>query len=395
MPTTPDQSIIQNILVSDIVKYLHYKAWKSVNPYKKGIQVFQGPSSLSGDPLEIVLPTDEQAYDRGMYIQSALHLLSALDDQTPEEMARQIRGYERDVLRIRNLQTGIHGSINLVLAATQIPNIKSLLSYAACSEGAPPRPHYQEISRRATQIVKHFDFAHTFHGSFGFTIESIVGDQQELPLFSHSEPLERPSYIIPPIERRIMERIVRGLISLQQSLIHNDPLLIVREYSSGFNANMCRAILNMSDRHKSSMEYDIQWSPKIRPSDDIAHCGPITLDSDSYIYLSTALGELRRFPPQDISIIGNITGLIAKDDPMGSIETPRLVMIKGLKKDGSAISVAVMLSIEDYVLAHDAHLNWRFIEISGELTRVGNAWQLSKYHNFRVLPNKSEPMSLI
>src|SRR5262245_50501888 len=111
METTSDQSVIRNILVSDIANYLHHQTWQSVKPYKKGIQVFQGPSALNGKPLEIVLPTDEQAHDREIYIHSALNLLSALNDQSPVEMAEQIHGYERDILHIRNLHLGAHGTI--------------------------------------------------------------------------------------------------------------------------------------------------------------------------------------------------------------------------------------------------------------------------------------------
>lgn len=392
MAIIPSQLAMQNILLSDIARYLHRNTWISVKPYKKGIQVFQGPMALNGDPLEIVLPTDEQAYDREIYIQSALDLLSALNEQTPENIAQEIRGYGRDVLHIRNPHHGPYGTIKLNLAALQIPSIKYLLAYTACAEDDNPRPNYPAISDRAATIVRNFEFAHTERRSFGFAIEAPVGDQQELTIFSDPELLNQPKslnpelfdtqkYIIPPIERRVMERLIRGLTSLQQALLRHDYLHIVREYPSGLNANMCRAMLQMSDRHKVPLEYSIQWSPKIPPSSDVADFEPIIIDSDACLYLDAAREELKKFPSQEISIIGNVTGLISKDDPMGSIETPRLVMIKGLKRDSTSVNVAVMLSIEDYVLAHDAHINWRFIEISGELSRVGI---LGNYRNIMI-----------
>jgi hypothetical protein len=388
---------MHNLLVSDIANYLHRTTWKPTKPYKKGVQVFQGPLDLNGEPLEIVLPTDEQSHDREMYIRSALNLLSALSMQTPEVIAQHIRGYERDILHISNINIGSQGAIGLTLAAMQVLSIKQILAYAACSE-RQPRPSFPGISKNSAKIVEGFQFAHTVHGSFGFVIESPVGDQQELPLFSETEPIDIQKYIIPPIERRIMERLVRGLLSLQQALLRHDPSFISRAYAAGFNANMCRAMLKMSDHYRVPIEYKISWSPKIPPSDDIAHVEPIVLEGEAYSYLSQALTDLKNIPPQETTIIGHIIGLISRDNPMASDETPRLVMIRGINRnDRTTISIGVVLSIEDYRLALDAHLHWQQVEISGELTRVGNTWQLSFYHDFNVLSssNRAETIPLI
>lgn len=382
MKITANNPLLQNIPVGNFVKYLRRYAWEPAKPYKKGIQVFQGPLDNNGEPLEIVLPDDERSPDKEMYTASALNLLSVLNNQTPEDIAQQIQRYDYDVLRIRNLYNGIHETIDLPIAAMQVFSIKQLLAYAACGEGEP-LPYFRSVSKRASRIVKEFQFAHTFPGSFGFAIESPVGDQQELPLLSNREAIQ--IYTIPPIERRVMERLVRGLLSLQQALLRHEPSFIARAYSAGLNANMCRAMLQMSDRHKISMEYKISWSPKIPPSNDITNIDTIILDGEAYSYLSEALTELKAIPPEKTTIMGNITGLISRDDPMGSDDTPRLVMIRGInRKDGNPISVGVILSIEDYKLAIDAHMNWKMIEISGELTRVGNSWQLCFYYDFIV-----------
>ena len=401
MDIHPNDKVVKDFRINDLTKYLHLTGWRSAKSYKDKIRVFEGFSDIDGEPLEIALPLDERSHNASIYKAGALNLLCALTEDTPENIVKRINFYDRDLLSIRNLESDDPETINLPLASTQVTQIKQLISYAACSEFRP-RPHFYLVSIPAKKAVRSFRFGHTFSGSFGFTVESIVTDQQQLSLSVSDRDVPENNSKVPreftilPLERRIMERIVRGLISLNQAVIRNDPSFIVRSYNEGLNSNMCRAILQMSQNKNLSLEYKVLWSPKIKPSEDVVNFSGITIDDHEFSYLEEALRELRRFAPEETTIIGKVTALISRHDPLGSEDTPRLVTIRWSNRGvvGRPVDVGVILNKDDYIKASTAHIEWKNVSISGSILRMGNEWQLVSPHDFQILSDDSEQLAL-
>jgi hypothetical protein len=86
-----------------------------------------------------------------------------------------------------------------------------------------------------------------------------------------------------------------------------------------------------------------------------------------------------------------VTALIAKSNPLSSEETPRFVTVRwSNRRDGRPIDVGMYLKRQDYVLATEAHVNWRLVEVSGAIMKMGNGWELANPHDFQILSSASQ-----
>ena len=386
MDTLPSSALLRGLHFENLISYLELTGWKLAETSNDRWLVFEGASDIEGEPLEIVLPRDSSAPDLKIYLATAVNLLSAVTEDSPENVVRKIRYHDRDVLGVRILETDDQDSITLRLAAKQVQQLKQLVAYSGSSE-REPRPHFNVPLSSGERMIERYRFGHTFPGSFGFTVESpIIGKpviaEQPALLPDEVEPL-----VVLPLERRVMERIVRGLLITRQATTERDVQTLVRGYESGFNANMCETIVRMSRDKTLPLEYTVLWSPKLGPSDDIEKPGTVRLNEVSYQYLEDAARELRELEPEYVTIRGPITDLSSKGDPLGASDIPRSVAIVWTNRPERKRPVKVFVSLErdDYATAIDAHRDWQTVEITGVIQRVGYLWRLSDPQDFKVV----------
>jgi hypothetical protein len=373
-----DSPLFEHIKVDEnLVPYLKLRGWQETD---------SGPRwfSLQNNELEIILPRNPRARDLKMYIENAVNLLSALSDENAQDVVRRIIYYDSDILFSRNLQTGDYNSITLRMASQQVHELKQLVNYSTFSEHQPKPYYLQSQSAASRQMTEHYRFGHTFAGSFGFTVLSPIINlplpYNQLRLF----PEEAPPAPITPIERRVLERIVRGLSITGQAVKNRDAQLLLREYASGFNGNMCQSIVKMSQDKRMPIEYKVFWSPRFAPADDIDEPQPFELSEPSYEFLEYAGNELKKLKPEYVSIKGRIIGLSSKDNPLGT-SAHRSVIIRGrYQEDMRPIDILVELSKDDYIRASQAHIEWAIIEVNGVLSRSGYGWRLSDATDFMI-----------
>jgi hypothetical protein len=191
--------------------------------------------------------------------------------------------------------------------------------------------------------------------------------------------------LVAPAERRVMERIVRGLNFTREAVQLQQPEQLAGQYPSGFNGNMCKAIVDMSFDKEMPLEYRVIWSPRIPPSDDIQDIQSVSLARVEYASLETAYQMLRQTEPEYKPIRGLVTELRSSDNPLGT-EAQRTVVLLWLNKDISGPrKVIVSLESQDYQQALKAHGGWQRVEITGLLQRFGNYWKLSDPRDFQVI----------
>jgi len=257
MDITPDNTIIREISLDDLFSYLLLTGWKAIDSSGPKWVVYLGQQDAYGEPLEIVLPRHNAAsLEARVHVASAVNLLSALSNEEPSRVVQRVRLYEYDILQIRDIETGKYHSIPLQLAARQVQAMKRLIAYATCSE-EEPRTHFTNYQiKPARQMIEPFRFGQTFPGSFGFSVESkVVREpiryiQKRLDLDpSRSGAVQEEDYeaVYLPIERRVMERIVRGLSIIQEGNGDDAVERLTEQYHSAFNANMCESIVEMSE----------------------------------------------------------------------------------------------------------------------------------------------------
>lgn len=381
MDATPSSTIVRKLKSDNLVMYLELTGWKHVNSDLRW-QVFQREVNGAAEPFEVVLPSNDQAKDFPIFVANAINLLSGIRNESPEIMTRRIKYFDSDVLSIRNLETGEYDSITIKLADKQVGEIKQMIAYSASSE-REPKPHFNTPLSAGNHMIEHYRFGHTFNGSFGFTIESplthtpyIYERKPQAALFD-VEPYIDETLVIAPLERRVMERVARGLIYSGMATKDHSAQILVSKYSSGFNSNMCSAIVDMANQ-TLPLEYSILWSPKLRPSEDIEGFAPVKLNETSYDFLEQAAEELKTIQPEYVQIRGLVTDLSSGGDPLSDSDISRSVAIRWTNRPEGMkpIKVVVSLTKEDYVIAHGAHLSWSTVEVTGILQNTGALWRL-------------------
>ena len=392
MDISPNSHLIDNFRYDYLIAYLNLlDGWKLSETNKKWF-LYEGGTDIHGSPLEIAIPRSATVSDLNIYIVNAVNLLSVLANESAETTIRRIKHYDSDVLNMRNIETGEYDSITLKLAERQVSKLKQLIAYSACSE-REAKPHFNSMYSIGHRMVEHFRFGHTFHGSFGYAIESplihdshIFKQEYQPPLFE-VESFVDEKLVVAPVERRVMERIIRGLHATGLATSERTPNVLVREYASGFNANMCIALANISQEKALPVEYSVLWSPKLAPSEDIREFTTIRLNETSYHFLEEAAETLKVIKPEHIRIRGLVTDLSSAGDPLGDIDSTRSIAVRWINRPENGRPVKILLSVnkDDYIKAHQAHLSWSTIEVTGIVQRVGTIWRLFEPSNFEVV----------
>lgn len=373
--------------VEHIASYLKLEDWKLVSDNNRWY-VFEGYEDIDGDAFEIALPKNTQAPDYPVYVDQIVNILSSLMDKEPEKTANDILLYDRDILMIRILENVDTTSIPIHLAAKQIPALKQLIAYAASLEQdeKKAKPHFIQTAPTAGEMVKHYRFGHTFSGSFGYRIESPIKGNVHF----QRDMFKDESTAILPLERRIMERIMKGLAATEKAVKLRDVKPLINGCDKGFNAKMCDAILKMSDEQKEPIEYRIKWSNKIHVSNDLKHVKRVYIQKRHFEYLETASKQLKERAlkeraPESVTIEGRIIDLHSSDDPKSEDAKDRSITVQWYQRQGRPRNVRITLQKDNYIKAIQAHGDWKIISVNGIMQRKGSKWQLSEPREFKIL----------
>jgi hypothetical protein len=314
-----EQDPMENIAKPDQVKnYLTLTGWESYGSENGSWDVYV--NNVDGEDLEIVFPRYGSKSENISYVKSSLEVISASNEEEMEKTLLRIRTQNQDLLLSRIPNSGEGDKLSILDASKMVNHFKSLVAYSAASEDEP-QTYFHGWKGPAREMANRYKFGHTFKGSFGFSIESPSLRsknrlQQELDTYE-------PSSTIIPIERRVLERVIRGLYDVVVAKQNNNAARIVDDYHSGLNANMCSALGKIVKNF--SVEYDVLWSPRIEASEDVKNLDPITITPSHNTYLKEAEEALREHEPVKREVIGYVIGMSA-EEPM-SMGAKRIVEI--------------------------------------------------------------------
>jgi hypothetical protein len=387
MDISPDSKLISTFRSEDLAEYLQLQGWREAQMIQGPWRVFTNDNIVPRETIEIVVPNRGTSLEGRMHIASSINLLSQLTQEEPESIIQRVQYRNYDMLQIRNTETKDELSLDLQIAVQQVRAMKSLITYGASSEDSA-RPYFQRPQGRlSATVLRNYRFGHTFPGSFGFTLTSHAQSPTTRYVQDSMFPDEvgTGEIVIAPAERRVMERIVRGLRFTQDAVKMQQPEQLARQYPSGFNGNMCKAIVDMSYDKTMPLEYRVIWSPRIPPSDDVQGTQLLGLAKIEFASLETAHEMLRQTDPEYKPIRGLVTDLRSSDNPFG-LEAQRTVALQWVNKDiAGPRKVIVSLESQDYQSALKAHAEWQIVEITGLLQRLGNYWKLSDPREFRII----------
>jgi hypothetical protein len=217
---------------------------------------------LSEDGLEdaeLVLPREQTASDYLRRIEGVIRTLSDIEGRNPEEVITDVRMIGYDVVRSRIPNAMIHDdTIHLAVAANFITGIKGLLAAAATTE-MKPTPFYKRVRTAASEYADRCKFGHTFRGSFGFTIESLIVPNVEPTLPQIDQPA--------PFERRVVQRLAHAVRAVCQAIKSDNQASLVADVSAGFSANAYEQFADLVESTSSSeIIFRFSFSPRMARS---------------------------------------------------------------------------------------------------------------------------------
>lgn len=372
MRINADEKELHGLTLFNLRTYLQSRGWTSGDNADRKSLVFFGPRADSGRPLEIILPRSEDFTDYYARVADAVNLLAAIDDVSPAKIVFDIRCNNNDFVRFRVKSSGALDSMPLAEAARDTAALKSLFAYGACSE-TEARPHFDALTASGIRHADTCQFDHTFRGSFGFVVRSpVVKENEQGDIFKA------------PFERRVVERIARGLLITEKAVSTDDYDVLVSAYPDAFNSRMCEALDEMSAQSQREVEISISWATTVPVASDLASLGAITLSEKYFDCLRYAAGRLKEVLPESVAILGRVVNLHSNSAP-GDRTNDGTVTVKYQHHDlKSIIDVRLRLSRSQYVEAARAHIEGKLVRAVGVLEKNGSIWELVGITEFEV-----------
>jgi hypothetical protein len=192
---------------------------------------------------------------------------------------------------------------------------------------------------------------------------------------------------VPPFERRVLERISRGMASRRVAVRDQDVSHILDE-SRGFSSNMCDALADLVESVAvSRLDMGIAFSPEWRSDvkDDLQTFSLTQMETG---ILRDAAANLRKGQePTKERVLGRITRLETEGNPSDLFKdkSPRKVEVSWVNAEGKAINVKIALAPDDDLAAVEAHKYGNIISAIGLVKKQGRSWLLDPIERFEII----------
>ena len=373
---TEPVSGIESVPLGSLKRYLTASGWRR-GMLPSGVELF---SLADDEDIEIILPATPRARDVLERLTSALVTLTALEGRSFQEVVASIRAISFDLVRSRLPDVAIrHDTIRLGAAEEFIRRMTKVLAASAHGE-LHVGPYFERISSTAMTYANECRFGHTFRGSFGFTVESPVGPKT----FGMGEIAPAP-----PLERRAILRLARGLRIIEGAIARENPSEIVQSYDKGLNANACEDLAAMVETPQvPEITFDISFSPEWRLPEDVgAHPSATITKAQGLEVIRQAAKGLRTINYEKRrTIVGKVRTLHSMEETPAeffTISGLQDIMVEWDSEEFGKRLIRVSLGPEEYLLAMEAHKAGQTISVLGELER--GPWRLENAREFRVI----------
>jgi hypothetical protein len=182
---------------------------------------------------------------------------------------------------------------------------------------------------------------------------------------------------------RRLQRIARGLISLEKAVSSEDPDILIKSYETGMNARMCDAIAQIGLGGELSFGIDIDWASTVNPVEDVSKFRSQFIGEAHVSMLNYVSEKLKIIEPEPKSISGLVVNLHCATNPADGAAR-RIIAIKVNHIQYGLIEVQLALGPDAYQLALNAHSEGKQLAASGQLQRIGNTWSLDAISSVKV-----------
>lgn len=376
--------IMDGIEIQHVTAYLGASGWRRRAAFPRPeVLVFDGPDDDEGEPIEAVIPSSTRFSDFRRRLEDLLNTLSILEDRPPLEIALDMLNPSVDRVRTRVLsEFASAGSIPLSFASVLVRGLRDLVAAAACAEDEPRR-FYTKATRIGGEHANQWRMGQTQLGSFVATLECPV-----------SPPPPRASgNPAPPFERRVTERIMRGLGRLHTAVLDGRVDSLFEGYRDGLNANMCEALLSLrSGPGDLRLEFGVSWSKRVPEPSHLPRV--VLVEERGFEFLDQTARTLRE---ADESVERELRGYIVKlatsdvayEDGNLEIEESRTATLQFVERKRRQ-HAHMRLSPEDYRIACEAHRDRKEVSVRGRLERDGKQWRISGISAFGTVDQSTD-----
>jgi len=371
----------------DLIKrFLRARGWERIEQLNDNLLLYKGPLDDTKSPILIALPATANAIDNKQMITKALNLLAAIEDRSIQEVSEEIANLGSDFLRPKIIFPTNAASLPLMEIKSTIDNLTNLIKYSACME-EDNQPYFSKSKRIGRIMAEKCRFGQTFIGSFGMSIE--------MPIPPPSSDISRQV----PFERRLMERIARGLMTIHKAIKEADPKILTGDLQRGFNANLYESMQKLIEVVPNShMEFSFSWSLEYPLAEDLKSSSKLRFSSVEITpFLESAAKTLRTCSEsEEVVIQGRIIQLHA-DSPLTdddieeseslSNEDARLIVVHWENEKGKFNSIRIPLTMDQYRRACDAHRDEKKISIQGTPEKKKRFLYLTSPKDLKILSN--------
>ena len=301
-------ALLDAITPSKAELYLRRRGWKRIDHPNKNIRLYALEEGEHNAP-PVIVPASRLVVDYAERLVDLIRALSLHERTEPEIIVNQIAYWDRDVLRFRvTPDVNTPGSIPLDEASSVVATLKDFVGYAAAVQ-SNPQAFFVRAPKLASEFAERCRFGHTFHGSFGLTVE--------FPLSLSPFPALIPDAVQPPFEREVTQRICYGSMVVESSVEKDDPDQLVRDFKQGFNANMCEKLSDLLEQVEATeINYSMSWSPEFPVSDPIRRAREFRVGAKAVAILKDAAERLHKVEEFGVMrVTGQITQLRSEVPP--------------------------------------------------------------------------------
>ncbi|MGV8018696.1 MAG: hypothetical protein AB2L26_11035 [Ignavibacteria bacterium] len=369
----------EEISNEDIIYYLERTGWEKKETKYKGLLLFHNKSVN----LDILLTHNNKLSDYQLNIEKAINMISLAEESNADIIIRSIKTLDTDFHNIKvHIDSG--ESIPVTWAEQIITSSKSIIENIARREAQKlPEDEIKYRKRTKTEVADNFikscKLAHTWRGSFGFTIESPLS----LPGIASIKDIHE-NY-----ERRVSKRMYLGFKILKESTDNKSVDYILDNLSVGFDGNMMKQFVEIANDLKyTPITYNVNWSPTIKIDNAIKKYNIIELDRDNYRMAEKALSKmLTNDEDIEIKFTGFPEGLKSSKELLLSnkLAGDRTIMVRGYSKEIDKAVLKMELDWDNYQNALHAHENKNDVRVHCIVKKKQKGWEVLKVIDFKVL----------
>ena len=372
--TIRDHTALESLPVLSVRAYLASRGWINEGTWGR-----RGLASLylkeeDGRSWDIVVPNLETVSDYPRRMFEVVSTLAELEQRSQFDVFYDLINAGGDIIRLRS-RNGIAGQpLSLKQGADLLNEAYALLAAAARSVDKPQAVHRGGIS---SEVAEYLDsvrpLPHHFEG-YSLALHSPA------PSGVGQQPDFGDDYHV-PFPRRATRQLAQALDStiaaVGESIAEDTLEPFNRAVSAGVSANLCSSVAELAEKGHG-IEISLLWA-ETRPANEPSHYFPFSANSAN-ILQDAAAAFRRNEPSSDEFVTGHVARL--ERDPADEFDGKAVILSV---RDGRQVRISVEFAEPDFAKVIQAFQNLARISVTGDIHRVGNAYELQRPRNLTLL----------